>query len=87
MGYGQYFAGFKEDFMGYRPHAKDWMPTELYPSISGGTLIVKIDTNGKDGCHEKRIDRLPVYSFTVGDTPADNVDHWRSRSPSRSGNP
>jgi hypothetical protein len=87
MGYEQYINGFKIGFMGYRPHGKDWMPAELYPSFFGSTLIVKIDTNGKEGCHEKRFDRLSLYCFTIGDTPGDNVDHRRSRTPPRSENP
>jgi hypothetical protein len=87
MGDGQYFSGFKVDRMGYRPHGKDWMSAELYPSFSGSTLIVKIDTNGKEGCHEKRIDRLSFYCSTIGNTLGDNAGHWRSRTPPRSEKP
>jgi hypothetical protein len=87
MGYGQYFIGFTAGNMGYLPHAKDWMPAELYPYVSRSTLIVKNDTKGKEGTYEKRIDRLPVYRFTVGDTLGGDVTHRRSRSPARSTHP
>jgi hypothetical protein len=52
------------------------MPAELYPSNSSSTLIVKKDTKGKDGFHEKRFDRLPVYHFAGGLTSYNNDNHW-----------
>ena len=87
MGYRQYKFGRNLEFMGCRPHGKDWLPAELYPSIFSGTLIVKKDTKGKDGSHEKRIDRFSVYCFAVGNTYCDNVDYWRSCTSPRSENP
>lgn len=75
MGCGQYEMILIAGFMGGCPHGKDWMAAELYLSVSSGKLIVNKDTNGKDGCHGKRIDRHPLYSFAIGNTPGHNVAH------------
>ena len=87
MGCGQYEIILIAGFMGGCPHGKDWMAAGLNLSVSSGKLMVNKGTKGKDGRHGKRIDRLPLYSLAIGNTPGNNVAHWGSSTPTRSENP